>query len=274
MSHFSQLYLTREEPIQDSDRFRNRIAASIGLFKLYENSYEIAQTIEVRLGATVPYQYQGRDLKKFFKTAEIGDVLSSITFIWEFLRNNAPRNANLWKKFIGDVFKEENLSYRIDEKAIVHYQVDEIFEQERAETLRWLSDQKFSAVKAAFEKSYTGLAEHSPNTKEAVRDIFEALEILIRLSDKSIKRLTANDATSFIKPKIETLYANDNVALDAASQILKSFCDWVNGVHLYRHGQAVTEPAPPPLGLAVLIVAQGTAYLRWLLEIYQLNVTN
>ncbi|MFH7202686.1 hypothetical protein ACHWGV_29035, partial [Klebsiella pneumoniae] len=52
----------------------------------------------------------------------------------------------------------------------------------------------------------------------------------------------------------------------AAEHFANSIVDWIKGAHFYRHGQGVTEPAPPPMDLSVAYVSTGAAYLRWLVE--------
>jgi len=46
-----------------------------------------------------------------------------------------------------------------------------------------------------------------------------------------------------------------------------SFADWVDGMHTYRHAAGMPEPAPPPFDLAVVIIGQGAAHLRWLISL-------
>jgi len=36
---------------------------------------------------------------------------------------------------------------------------------------------------------------------------------------------------------------------------------------MYRHGQKVEKPSKPPMGLTILVLSSGAAYLRWLVEI-------
>jgi len=46
-----------------------------------------------------------------------------------------------------------------------------------------------------------------------------------------------------------------------------SFALWVNGIHLYRHGQDDAQPVRPPIDLAIYIMSSGSSFLRWLIEL-------
>ena len=59
-------------------------------------------------------------------------------------------------------------------------------------------------------------------------------------------------------------YAGNEAALASAEHTIKSFGEWVEGCHSYRHGQDKPEPNQPPVDYAVLLVSQGLSFMRWL----------
>lgn len=146
--------------------------------------------------------------------------------------------------------------------------MDEEFEKSRVATLSCLSDARYKAVSAAFEQSYHSLDSEPPSTKEAVRSNFEALEILYKLiiDAKEKERLNSAGVNSNLKRIVAEMYAKDNTAKTAGEHLLDGFCDWINALHMYRHGQKVKEPIDPPMELAINLISSGAGYLRILVE--------
>lgn len=268
---FSHVYIERGVPQKDSERFRRRLGAFFRE-RLFGRRDDIAIMLSREIGLVVPYRTNyGYDISRLFLNAELRDVLDSITEVWFFLSSDwAIQSQNLaedWKNFVERVFLEENLGYRLDEECGVHYFVDEEFERNRISALSCLAEVKYAAVRAEFEKAHSKLDLDPAQTKEAVRAIFESLEILSKLIFEDIPRLNSFVVQSKIKPLAQEFYKGDSTAIKAAEKMLDSLCDWIEACHLYRHGQKVEEPNDPPLGLAVELVSTGASYLRWLVEL-------
>lgn len=265
---FSHLYIERGAPEKDSIRFRIRLGY---FFKKHfsECNYEIAQILGEECGVEVQYP---ADIPRFFEEAEPRDVLNSITHIFKYL-SSRPTHYRVkhtdWKKFVERVFIEENLGYILDEKAGVHFFIDKEFEKNRVSALSCLGEPKYAAVRNEFEKAHSKLDSDPAETKDAIKAIFEALEILYKLitNAKGKDRLNGAGVRDKIKPIAQTIYSNDPTALKAADHLLDGLCDWIEACHMYRRGQNVQEPNDPSIGLAVQIVSSGASYLRWLVEI-------
>lgn len=278
---FSHVYIERGVPQKDSVRLRRRLSAFfVDKFRSdYGNS--IAQNIHQELGVCIPVVrgYILNDFNQFFNKSDLRDVLDSITLIWEFLSLKdsavpyASNNAEKWKNFTQRVLSEENLGYQLDEKAGVHYFVDEEFERNRLSALACLESSRYAAVAHEFKKSHSKLDTNPPETKEAVRACFEAIEILYKLITNAPEksRLNSNGVRDKIKPMAENNYSEDPTALKVAEHLLDGLCDWIDACHMYRHGQKVEEPNNPPIELAVQMISTGAGYLRWLVEIDRLN---
>lgn len=265
---FSHLYIERGAPEKDSIRFRRRLGSFFDKY-FSECKYEIEQLLEQECGVEVRYP---ADISRFFNEAELRDVLDFITHIFKYL-SSRPAHYRVkhtdWKKFVERVFIEENLGYILDEKAGVHFFVDEEFERNRVSALSCLEEPKYAAVRNEFEKAHSKLDSDPVETKEAIKAIFEAVEILYKLiiNAKGKDRLNGAGVRDKIKPIAQTIYFDDPTAIKAADLLLDGLCDWIEACHMYRHGQKVEEPNDPPIGLAVQIVSSGASYLRWLVEI-------
>jgi hypothetical protein len=264
-------------PQEDSKRFRRRLGA---YFKQYLGVLVTGtgRDLKRELGVEVPWS-KGYDIPRFFVDAELQDVLDAITIIRGRIKSSviisvSPREE--WGQFVQRVFKEENLGYRLDEKCGVHPFIDEEFERSRISVLSCLGESKYAAVLAAFEESHNKLEPDPPDTKGAIRAVFEAVEILFKLmtdaKDKS--RLNSSGVKDKLKPIAKSVYGADHTASKAVEHLLDGMCDWIDACHMYRHGQKVKEPNNPPMGLAVRLISEGAAHLRWLVELENLQVVD
>jgi len=265
---FSHVYIPRGTPTQDSERFRRRIAAYFYEFRSVAGP--CYRFINAELGVDLPdaSTYCG-SIQKLFQSGQLRDVLDAITLVWRALSRHHGPSANRWRSFVQRALEEENVGYRLDERAGVRYFVDEEFERNRLATIDRLANPSYAAVLAEFESAHQNLDQRPADTKGAVRAAFEAVEILSKLmvGGNRMSRLTTREINAHLKPIVESVYHADAVALEAATKFLDGLIGWVSSIHEYRHGQEVEEPAPPPLGLAVAMVSSGATYLRWLAEI-------
>jgi hypothetical protein len=86
---FSQLYLERGAPGQDSVRMRRRIAALVRNFQ----PDGLMNIIETELGIDVPTGYEHIKWEAFFADAELKDVLDTVTLAAACLRNSDRRRG-------------------------------------------------------------------------------------------------------------------------------------------------------------------------------------
>lgn len=263
---YSLIYLERGVPSRDSERFRNRLAAyySHNLDSYWQT---IKHVIERETGATIPWQ-AGYRIEAFFRENELRDVLDSITLIYRLLnRPEYSRNdAVSWKNFVTRVLREENLGYQLDSSCGVHYLVDEEFERNRASTLSLLDSPKYASVRAAYEDAYRHMDAHPPDTKAAVRSMFESLEILVKqmIDTQNLNKWVVENT---LKDKCLQAFTGDETALKAVPQLFYGFAQWVHGIHNYRHGQASEEPVAPTEEIAIYVLSSGSSFLRWLIGI-------
>ena len=265
---FSQVYIDKGTSVSDSVRMRNRISA-VYWDLLHSDSSDIVELIHRETGAKVPFLGNAFILTQFFEKCEIRDLLDSITIIFQyfFVSRGNPTKAKQWHQFVSRVFKEENVGYRLDEKGGVHFYIDEEFERNRSTLITVLTSQP--AVKEAVERAYSFLDQDPPDTASAVRSIFEALEILYKhiVKAEGKDRLNSTGVQKKLKPILQQSLVNNQVASKAVDHLMDGLCDWIDAGHMYRHGQKLEEPSPPPLDYAVLFISQGSSYLRYLLPL-------
>jgi len=267
---FSLLYLNRDEPARDSQRFRNRLAAFYWDRLSKNHKDEIKKILQSEAGIEIPYlQNFGYNLSDVFKKNELRDVLDSITLIYRSLK---PRGytqlSNEWKVFVARALREENVGYQLDAECGVHYFVDEEFERNRFSTLSALNNPQHLGVKAAYEDAYRHLDNTPPDTKASARSIFEALEILTKqlVETKNLNKWVLENSLKELA--IDTL-AQDETQKLVIEGMFDGFGKWVDGMHNYRHGQPQVEPAAPSEELIVYMLSSGSSFLRLLLEIYK-----
>lgn len=239
---------------------------------LTEHSDALVPIIHRETGAKVPFIYNSYSLPKFFEQCEIRDLLDSITIIFQHLLCidrvwGKSSYATVWHKFVSRVFSEENVGYRLDKEGGVHFYIDEEFERIRSTLISSLTSQP--AVKDFVERAHSFLDQDPPDTGSAVKSMFEALEILYKHIVNAVgkDRLNSKGVQEKLKPILQKSLSSDPVASKAVDHIMDSFCDWIDAGHMYRHGQKLEEPSPPPLDYAVLFISLGSSYLRYLLPL-------
>jgi len=222
---FSRVYLKREAPLRDSERFRNRIAAyfSNHIHRYYAK--KVVSEIHEKLGVHVPLVGGVPSCGAFFSTTEnIKDILDSITLIYRVLLEQGARHAaDLWRDMVSEVLHEENLGYRVDEKCGVHLFIDEEFERNLVSTLECIAE--YPAVAGYFESAHQHL--EAGRSLEAVRAMFDAVELLMKkmVGGKKITSLGANDVGRHLKPIARDVYSD--TAMAAANQLFNGFAGWI-----------------------------------------------
>ena len=266
-SRYSQIYIARDKPSEDNQRFRNRLAAyfQTHLARLYDD--ECCAEFRMVTGADIPR----RGVYVFdsvFREAELRDVLDAITTTYDVLVSansfSGGGPARLWLQFVAQVMDEENVSYEVDSSCVVHYRVDEEFARNREAALAALDRQEFGAVRAAFEDAFRHFDSSRQDTKASVRSMFEALETMAKLIVPDAPRLTKNLCTQKLKDACLEVLQPDATESDVLNQLFFSLGYWVEGVHNYRHGQHSHDEVAPSVESAVLILSSGTAHLRHL----------
>lgn len=284
---FARLYVERGAPVQDSSFFRNRLDAYLQA-NHYKDYAEISTYLKQEAGLIVATAYLEKyssvffNFSDFFSKTRIEFVLNAITLIWRYLVSKYPEwvksgepaspygyaypMAQAWRTFVSRVMREENMAYTLDEKCGVHFVVDEEFERNRVSVLKCLEAPRYAGVRAAFEGAHHYLDAQPTDTKGSVRSAFEALEILARLMDPQSKNLNKWMVQNKLKPLAIATAVEDTEA-NTIEMIFDGLAHLVDGLHNYRHGQAVEQPVAPSLTVAVYVTSSVAAALRWMVAI-------
>ena len=265
---FSRAYAERGVPIEDNPAFRRRLGAYTQN-KLDKNHSQLSDYLDIEAGFVVP-KYSGTvsyyyEWNEYFSGVSLSMVLDSITLIYKCLiSKRLSLDARNWKEFVARVLVESNIAYELDEGCGVHPLVDHEFSHNKISTLVCLADSRYQGVRKAFEDAYNHFEKDE--CKQAIRSMFESLEILVRLMVEC-KNLSAYAVEKAIKPVVLSVYEGDEIAADTVSKMMDGFGDWVDSIHNYRHGQGKEEPVEPPQDFTVYVLSSGASYLRWLVGI-------
>lgn len=268
---YSRNYLQNDTLVQDSARFRKRIGAFFNnIFPRRGIRNELSKSLEISLGVEVPtsgfHVIEGAiyDVEQLLEKAKIIDVLDSITIIYQQTKSDD------WKEFVENAFREEGLNYTLDEKCGVHPYVDAEFQQNKSSTLRCLQKEGLDGVKHEFEQAFDNLRQK--NNKGAIKSINEAVESLVK-NMADIKEANLDKAMPKLLPIIEEIYKKDIPLKDASKAMQRSLIDWNTSCHQYRHGKDADKINNPSDEYTILMLSQGAAYIRWLLDVEQLYIT-
>jgi hypothetical protein len=274
---FSQTYLSSPDLLPDSARMRLRLGHSYGQFFLGDFGNILARELGVYVDS--PASQRGYYWPPFLEKAELRDVLDSLTIRYASMvvdhydeKGEDTRKAK--EKFLSEarrIFKEERVRYRIDDKGGVHFTVDAEFERSRIATLSGLGRPRYAGVKELFEAAFTAMDSTPPDGKATIRGVFFAAESLFRLMYPNSPQLNAGEVAKQLKPRIDALYNDQKPAVYVAKKQLSAFREWIDGAHFYRHEPGTEDPAQPPLDLAIYMVSQGAAHIRWLTRIDSLK---
>jgi hypothetical protein len=254
---------------------RTRLAAAIAVGgKAFE---KLGDHVLQEQGVRVPWTY-GHDWPKFLATADLRDVLDLVTIAYQttlaYDRGSQSWEPDRgkgkgWLETVRRVFREENLRYLVDDKGGVHFAIDDEFERNSATTIKALDAPRYAAARANFDNALAHLSAAPVSAKDAIRSVFAANEGLFRLMFTKAPRLTADEADHSLAPLLQKLNAGDPASAGASAKLLRSFKEWIEAAHFYRHEPGHEEPKEPPLEIAVLMVSSGAIWLRWLAELDQ-----
>jgi len=271
VSRFSQLYIERGPPTQDSLRMRNRLAAFVVENLEANPASQLAQAIRQSLGLEVHVRWEW--FQEFFRTADLRDVLDTVTIVCQMFKQQSHGNSLLrnipfrWRQHVQRVFSEENLAYRLGDDEVVHPFIDSEFDYNRVAALAALASDRFGEARQGFESAFRHL--RNGEDKQAIRMMFPAVETAARvLNPGAMSRLDVNDIDRYFEPQLRAKYGDNRPAIDAGGQMLGAVKKWIVASHIYRHGPEVQDPVEPPRDFVVLHLSAGASFLRWMIELY------
>jgi hypothetical protein len=262
---FSLVYLKRGEPLRDSVRLRTRLSTQF---------YELTTESERNAFLTLVKKELGtgqRLVRNHFENSELRDLLDLPTLAYRLL-NGSDRQR--WHAFVVRCFAEEGMGYRVDARCGIHFFVDQEFEATRVAGLAALDLPTLAAARHAYDEAFRFLDGESPNTKGAVRGIFECVEILVKQACPGVPRLATFVIKDELKPRLISRAGASAAEHKATESLCAALADWAEAAHLYRHGQAEPEPSAPSLALTIQFLSMGSAYARWIAVVLLNPVTD
>ena len=148
---FSQVYLERGEPTEDSPRMRRRLAALTESVSLREN-HELAQFATQQLGVDIPTIGTGwRSFPNFLRDCDLRDALDLVTVAFRYFYIRDRTVAGNIVRGASAIFREENLHYTVDDQGGVHLTVDDEFARSKGATIAALQANRYANALHAFD---------------------------------------------------------------------------------------------------------------------------
>jgi hypothetical protein len=198
---------------------------------------------------------------------ELRDVLCSVTLVGKYLQNRGRSQGFVSE--VNRILSEEHSAYTVDNEFGVHPAIDTAYRLSVVATVRALGGDNYAAARNYVERADEQLLPNG-DLREAVRAAFAATENVFKMTFKGTTQLHTPTMQAHLRPWVDRLHS-EPTAKRAALRICDSMQDWVEACHNYRHAENKPEPEPPPEHVAVSLVSQGIAYLRWLVDLRSLH---
>lgn len=264
---FSEQYLRPEAVQADDTRMRIRLEALFDVHKVSTFGHEVATLLRLRLGVEVPFGTDTYWWHGFFTRKPVGEVLDLVTVVHIVLGSRGQSAAqSRWRSGVQTIFDSLNMKYNINEEGEVILRHDREFEEQFEATIAGLQSERYRGTLEHVKQSVFHLESREPDTRAAVRAIFDAVENVFKLMFAKSPTLSGTVLQTKLRPMVQRLYASDVTAERSAQQCVGALAAWVDACHVYRHAPGHEEPRPPPLALAVVLASGGTAHLRWLVS--------
>lgn len=280
---FSLTYLPQGDPVNDSKTMRYRLAKLLGKDKYqpherksgyvnrsttYAPNYRRIQALlEEEIGVQFNTAVNGRMHQSwvhFLNKLPLHKVLDSITVAYHEMVSVGRQDD-----FIGQVnriLREENIAYELDNDGGVHPIIDGAYAATKQTTILGMGDARYALSLSRINEIDTALMASPANYIQAIRSIFGANENLFKLMFGTA-RLDVRSVNDKIGRQLQTIYADHPTMQRSSAQILKSFGDWIDAAHHYRHEEGAEEPTQPSDELAIVLISEGISFVRWLVAI-------
>jgi hypothetical protein len=212
-------------------------------------------------GVIVPFGGYGHLWDDFWTEGDFEEVLSAITLAVQRVRRVNSVWAGRFRDAVRRAMQDEHLGLRITDDGVVHLAVDEDFVVTERATLMHLEDPRLKTTRDAYESAFKFMDSHPPDTLQAVKAVFEAVEVLATQLVPA-KNLHNKLCTNQLKALCVPALTSDPSEVSVLEKMFDGMAEWVDGIHFYRHRKWHT-PAPS-METAVFVITSGSAYLRLL----------
>jgi len=270
--YFGRLYPQSPELQNDSRTMRRRLSGHFADYTVDADALERQALRELGVELINSSMF-GINWDHFAQLASIAELLGMVTLIARQLQRvdavgmpaGEPSQVQSWCNLVSGVFEQERMNYRVDERGGVHPLTDAAFVATTTAVIESLQGPRYRNALRNFEDAARELNSLPQDGKAAIRHVFAAIEGLFKLmfGDRPAQ-LTAKTIEEHLRPTVAEAYGGGGEAARAAGQIVTGMKAWVDAAHNYRHEPGSEDVAQPPIELALGLVTQGAAYLRWL----------
>lgn len=280
---FSLTYLSRSDPVNDSDTMRYRLAKLLAKDKYQPlkrqegyarnrsnyvpNPSSIHALVEEEIGVQFNTAVNGRmyaSWEQFLRKIPAHKVLDTITVAYKGMVKVSRQDDFISQA--NRIFREENIAYEVDEEGGVHPVIDGAYAATKQLAILGMSETRYALSLSRVEEVDVALMASPPNYIQAIRSVFGANENLFKLMFDT-HRLDARSASDKISRQLQSNYADHPTMQRSSAQILKSFIGWIDAAHHYRHEEGAEEPSQPADELAIVLISEGMSFVRWLVAI-------
>lgn len=283
---FSFTYIEKGPPKTDSKTMRYRISQLFNkeayLPKYMGKSYSgrnqlkatakpIIQALQEELG--VPFQTNvvsspNQNWYLYFSNLTEVKFLDSFTVVYRVLEEN--RTTEDFIHQVNRIFREENISYKLDAAGGVHPIIDIAFNSSKESVIRGMSNSKYDLSKRRIEEIDGYITGPEPDYVQAIRSVFGSAENIFKVMF-NVPRLDKKSAVDKIGKRLQVMYDGHPTMQRSSAQVLQSFGAWVDAAHHYRHETGSSEPTQPDEALSIVLISEGMTFVRWLISIDQVT---
>lgn len=245
-------------------RLRLARAVSEHLGRDDHRSLELGRLLERELGINIITYYGDVNWDSFLKSAELRDVLDTISITHRVLKaDSKTRFASLVKRILA----EEAVGFVLDEHGVIHPVVDQKFDELRIATIEGLQADRYRAARAHLAEIDKHLLADPIDGREAVRRQFDAIENVFKVRFQKENQLNNAAIKKNLKPLVVAFTDKNGDIEPVAQKLLEQFIGWVESAHFYRHAEKTPDRAQPSRDVTLQLISLGYAHLRWLLAL-------
>ena len=128
-----------------------------------------------------------------------------------------------------------------------------------------------SAAREHIAQAERSLLAGSFDGRQAIRSTFDAAENLLKVIFQKATQLNTTAINERLGPFLVSASSSSKTERQASEKLVKSFIDWVEAAHFYRHAAGGTEVEQPSEHFTITFVSQGFSFVRWIADSYASN---
>ncbi|MCL4068991.1 hypothetical protein M3484_20755 [Pseudomonas sp. GX19020] len=233
------------------------------------NSSAIRDFISENIGVEF---YDHLSWKDYLKRLKIDRQFNSITLCYRALSGIEKSIAKELVDSVRIILSEENVAYEIDNKGGFHPLIDAEFSSSLSSTLSSLTGTRHTGTLEKILSMEPALISNPKNYIAAIRATFDACENLYKVMFTKAPKLDSKTAKANLEALVQKTYADRPTVTRTTIKLVNGFGEWIDAAHNYRHAEGTEKPDQPEEELAILLISEGLAYIRWLAQIDAKNL--